>query len=84
MTHWTVARQAPQTMGFSQQRILVWVDIPPRGDLLDPGIKPAFPVSPALQMNSLPAESVGNAMILTGLKNFFFGKNDFLFFGQDC
>ena len=35
-------------------------------------MEPAFPVSPALQTNSLPAEPVGNAMILKGLKIFFF------------
>ena len=29
------------------------------GDLPDPGIKPEFPVSPALQADSFPAESLG-------------------------
>ena len=32
---------------------------PPPGDIPDPGIEPMFPVSPALQMDSLPAETSG-------------------------
>ena len=48
---WTVARQAPLSMGFLQARILEWVGIPFPGDLLKPGIKPG---SPALQADSLP------------------------------
>ena len=32
---------------------------PPPGDLLDPGIKPASPVSPELQADSLCTESLG-------------------------
>ena len=31
----------------------------PPGDLPDPGIKPSSPVSPALQADSLPAETLG-------------------------
>ena len=32
---------------------------PPPGDLPNPGIKPKSPVSPALQVDSLPAEPSG-------------------------
>ena len=40
--------------GILQARILEWIAMPsPPGDLLDPGIKPMSPVSPALQANSL-------------------------------
>ena len=42
--------------GIFQARILEWVAIPPPGDLLDPGIQPASPVSPAKQTDSLPDE----------------------------
>ena len=42
--------------GIFQARILEWVAIPPPGDLLDPGIQPASPVSPAKQKDSLPDE----------------------------
>ena len=35
--------------GILQAKILEWVAVPPSpGDLLDPGIKPTSPVSPAL------------------------------------
>ena len=38
---------------------------PPPGDLPDPGIKPASPVSPALQVDSLPAEPSEKPLHLT-------------------
>ena len=41
--------------GISKARILEWVAI----DLPDPGIEPASPVSPALQVDSLLAEPLG-------------------------
>ena len=45
---WTVACQAPLSMGFSGQ--VSWSGLPclPPGDLPDPGIKPASLMSPAL------------------------------------
>ena len=49
----SVAHQAPLSVGILQARILKWVAIHPPGDLPNPGIKPR---SPALQANSLPAE----------------------------
>ena len=45
---WTVARQAPLSMGFSRQEYWSGLPCPPPGDLLDPGIEPAFLMSPAL------------------------------------
>ena len=48
MTLWTVARQAPLSMGVSRQEYWSGLPCPPPGDLPDPGIKPASPVSPAL------------------------------------
>ena len=47
-TPWTVAHEAPLSMGFSRQEH--WSGLPflPPGDLPDPGIKPTSPVSPAL------------------------------------
>ena len=50
MTLWTVARQAPLSMGFSRQEYWSELPCPPPEDLPDPGIKPA---SPALQEASL-------------------------------
>ena len=47
-TPWTVAHQAPLSMGFTRQEH--WSDLPcPPGDLPNPGIKPG---SPALQAES--------------------------------
>ena len=47
-TPWTVACQAPLSMGFSRQEYWSGLPCPPPGDLLDPGIEPAFLMSPAL------------------------------------
>ena len=44
----TVVRQAPLSMGFLRQEYWSGLPFPPLGDLPDPGIKPASPVSPAL------------------------------------
>ena len=55
-TIWTVARQAPPSMGFSRQEYWSGVPFPSPGDLPDPGIKPRCP---ALQADSLPFEPPG-------------------------
>ena len=47
-TLWTVARQAPLSMGFGGQEYWSGLPFPPPGDLLNPGIKPASLMSPAL------------------------------------
>ena len=45
MTLWTVAYQAPLTMGFSRQEYWSGLPYPPPGDLPDPGMEPASHVS---------------------------------------
>ena len=45
---WTVARQAPLSMGFSRQEYWSGLPCPPPGDLPDSGIEPASLMSPAL------------------------------------
>ena len=47
-TPWTIARQAPLSMGFSRQEDWSRLPFPPPGDLPDPGIKPASSMSLAL------------------------------------
>ena len=47
-TPWTVAHQAPMSMGILQAGILDWVALSSSRDLPNPGIKPESPVSPAL------------------------------------
>ena len=53
VTLWTVAYQAPPSMGFSKQEYWSGFSFPSSGDLPDPGIEP---VSPALQADALPSE----------------------------
>ena len=47
-TLWTVAHQAPLSMGFSRQEYWSGLPCPPPGDLPNPGIKPMSLMSPAL------------------------------------
>ena len=47
-TLWTVAHQAPLSRGFCRQEYWSGLLCPPPGGFPDPGIKPAFPKSPAL------------------------------------
>ena len=55
-TPWTVAYQAPPSMGFSRQEYLSGLPFPSPGDLPDPGIKPG---SPALEADALTSEPPG-------------------------
>ena len=45
---WTIVHQAPWSMEFSRQEYWSGLLFPIPGDLPDPGIEPASPVSPAL------------------------------------
>ena len=56
---WTVARQAPPSVGFSRQGYWNGLPFPPPGYLSRPGIKPG---SPALQADSLLFELPGKAL----------------------
>ena len=51
VTLWTLARQAPLSMGFSRKEYRSGLLCPPPRDLPEPGIEP---VSPALASDSLP------------------------------
>ena len=53
-TPWTVAHQAPLSMGFSRREYWRGLPFPSPGDLVNPGIKPG---SPALQADSLTSET---------------------------
>ena len=61
MTPWTVAHQAPLSMGFSRQECWSGLPFPSPEDLPDPGIEPR---SPALQADSLPTELPGKLLRL--------------------
>ena len=55
-TLWTVAYQAPPSVGFSRQEYWSGLPFPFPGDLPDPGIEPGYP---ALQADTLPSEPPG-------------------------
>ena len=52
LTPWTVALQAPLSMGFSRQEYWSGLPSPPPGDLPDPGIESESPASTALHTDS--------------------------------
>ena len=56
VTLWTVACQAPLSMGILQARILEWLAMPFSGGSSQTGMEPS---SPVLQANSLPTELLG-------------------------
>ena len=55
-TPWTVAHQAPPSLGFSRQEYCSGLLFPSPGDLPNPGIEPR---SPTLQADALPSEPPG-------------------------
>ena len=55
-TPWTVAYQAPLSVGFSRQEYWSGLPFPSPGDLPNPGIEPR---SPALRADTLPSEPPG-------------------------
>ena len=71
-TPWTVARQAPLSMGFSRPEYWSGLPFPSPGDLPNPRIEPG---SPALQADSLSSEPPGKPYSIMLSAN----KNDFLF-----
>ena len=59
---WTIAHQAPLSMGFSRQEYWSGLPSPPPGYLPDPGIAPASLMSPALADGSLPLAPPGRGI----------------------
>ena len=53
---WTVAYQAPLSMGFSREEYWSGLPFPSPGDLPNPGIKPG---SPTLWADAFPSEPPG-------------------------
>ena len=60
MTPWTVARQAPLSVGFSREEYWSGLPFPSPGDLPDPEIKLK---SLALKVDSLPTELPGKPIV---------------------
>ena len=62
---WTVACQAPLSMGLSRQEYWSGSLFPPPGDLPDPEMKPKFPASPALAGRFFTTKPVGAPIFIT-------------------
>ena len=58
---WTIVLQASLSMGFFRQEYWSRFPFPSPGDLPDPGLEL---VSPALKVDSLPADSLGIVSLL--------------------
>ena len=58
-TPWTVALQAPLSMGFPRQKYWNGLPFPTPGDLPNPEIKPMSPVFPALADRFFTTEPLG-------------------------
>ena len=56
VTPWTIALQAPLSIGFSRQEYWSWLPCPSPEDFPDQGLN----LSPALQADSLPTEPPGS------------------------
>ena len=59
-TPWTVAHEAPPSVGFSRQEYWSGLPFPSPGDLPDQGIEPR---SLTLQADALPSELPGNPLL---------------------
>ena len=63
---WTVAHQAPSSMGFSRQEYWSGLPHPPLGDLPDPGIELESLVSPALAGRFFTTSATWEALLFHG------------------
>ena len=91
-TLWTVARQAPLSMGFSRQELWSGLPVSSPGDLPNLGIESTSLRSPALQADSLPLSYQGspkwciilidfwrlNQLCIFGIMHFFMAYNFFI------
>ena len=75
-TPWTVAHQAPLSMGFSRQEYWSGFPFPPIGDLPDPGIRPVSLMSSPLAGGFFTTEPPGKRYTHVQL---LMGSNSLLF-----
>ena len=61
---WTIAYQAPLSMGFPRQEYWHGLPFSSPGDLPDPGVKPVSPAPRALQADSLPLKVIVDIMVI--------------------
>ena len=65
VTPWTVAHQAPLSVGFPRKEYWSGLPFPPAGHIPDPGIEPR---SPAWQVSSLPLSHQGRPLTILKMK----------------
>ena len=65
VTPWTVAYQAPPSMGFSRQEYWSGLPFPSPGDLPNPGIEPRSPAFQADALTSKTAFDLGSSPLFT-------------------
>ena len=66
-TPWTVACQAPLSIEFTRQEYWSGHSLPSLGDLLHPGMEPAYPASPTLASGFFTASTtwgLGHRLVL--------------------
>ena len=68
-TLWTIACQAPLSMGFLRQEYWSGLPFPSPGDLADPGTEPEFLTSAALAYRSFTASATWKALHIEMLKD---------------
>ena len=68
MTLWTVACQAPLSLGFSRQEYWSGLPFPPPGGLPNLGIEPTSPMSPVLAGRFFTTESPGTSLLAQTVK----------------
>ena len=64
VTLWTVACQAPLSIGFPRQEYWSGLLYPPSGDLPDPGSEPASLMSPALAAGLFTASATWDTLVI--------------------
>ena len=64
VTLWTVAQQAPVSMGFSRQECWDGLPFPPLGHLYNPEIEPVSLISPALAATLFTISTTWKALFL--------------------
>ena len=80
-TPWTVAYQAPPSMGFSRQECWSGVPFPSPGDLPNPEIEPR---SPTLRADALPSEPPGKPQPSLSYYQFLLGPMKTCFSHRYC
>ena len=78
-TPWSIAHQAPLSMGFSGQEYWSWLPFPSPGDLPNPGIKPRSPTLQADALTSEPSKKINTRCRICESEVHIFGQ---LIFGR--